>query len=93
MAIEELKKHLLEIKGVIDVHHIHIWSFDGYNNYATMHVVVKGKNKNIKDKIRKELAEHKICHVTIEIEKENEICEDVNCSERDTKIEHYHHHH
>ena len=37
--ISELKKHILEIKNVIDVHHIHVWSIDGYNNYATMHVV------------------------------------------------------
>ena len=31
--IEEVKEHLLDIKGVKNVHHIHIWSIDGYNNY------------------------------------------------------------
>ena len=30
--IGHLKKHLQEIDGVNDIHHIHIWSIDGYNN-------------------------------------------------------------
>ena len=42
--IEELKKHLLKINGVDDIHHIHVWSIDGYNNYATMHIVSKAKD-------------------------------------------------
>ena len=42
--IEELEKHLLKIKGVEDIHHIHIWSIDGFNNYATMHIVSKSKD-------------------------------------------------
>ena len=41
--IDELKEHLLKIKGVDDIHHIHVWSIDGYNNYATMHIVSKAK--------------------------------------------------
>ena len=46
--IDELKEHLLEIKDVDDIHHIHVWSIDGYNNYATMHIVTKAKDtKNI----------------------------------------------
>ena len=51
--IEELKNHLLKINGVDDIHHIHVWSIDGYNNYATMHIVSKSKNiNNIKKEIR-----------------------------------------
>ena len=42
----------VEIKGVDDVYHIHLWSMDGYNNYATMHVVTKSNNvKELKQKI------------------------------------------
>ena len=33
--IDEIKEHLLKIKDVEDIHHIHVWSIDGYNNYAT----------------------------------------------------------
>ena len=35
ISIEEIKKHLLSIDEVIDVHHIHVWSMDGYKNGAT----------------------------------------------------------
>ena len=37
--MEEIKNAILKIKGVKGVHHIHVWSMDGINNYATMHVV------------------------------------------------------
>lgn len=38
--IEKLKKHILRIDGVYDIHHIHIRSIDGFNNFLTMHAVV-----------------------------------------------------
>lgn len=89
--IEELKKHLLEIKGVEDIHHIHVWSIDGYHNYATMHIVTKDKNlKKIKEKIREELQEHNICHSILETE--DEVCEDKECHvEFENKVHHHHH--
>ena len=90
--INELKKHLLKIKGVDDIHHIHVWSIDGYNNYATMHIVTKSKNiKEIKKEIREELEEHKICHSILETE--DEVCEDTECHINEVEIEHHHHHH
>ena len=89
--IEEIKKHLLEIKDVDDIHHIHVWSIDGYKNYATMHIVTKSKNiKELKNKIRKELEEHNICHSILETE--DEVCDDKNCNV-EFSIEHHHHHH
>ena len=51
--IEHLKEHLLEIKDVEDIHHIHVWSIDGFNNYATMHIVTKSDDvKALKKAIR-----------------------------------------
>jgi len=91
--INELKYHLLEIDGVLDVHHIHIWSIDGYNNYATMHVVCDNESNIIKKEIREELREHGISHVTIELEKENEECEEKNCEIKDSCHCRHHHHH
>ena len=89
--IEEIKKHLLEIKGVEDIHHIHVWSIDGYKNYATMHIVTKSKNiKELKNKIREELEEHNICHSILETE--DEVCNDLECNV-EFNIEHHHHHH
>jgi cobalt-zinc-cadmium efflux system protein len=89
--IDELKKHLLEIKGVDDIHHIHVWSIDGYSNYATMHIVTKEDVSKIKKKIREELEEHNICHAILETEEE--ACDDKECHIEMHMEEHHHHHH
>lgn len=82
IRVEEVKKHLLEIKDVLDVHHIHIWSMDGVSNYSTMHIVTESKNvKDLKNKIREEMKEHGISHTTIEIE-----TKDDNCNEKECKV-------
>ena len=88
--IDELKSHLLKIKGVEDIHHIHVWSIDGFNNYATMHIVSKGDIPKIKKEIREELAEHNICHAILETE--DEACDDRECH-IETNTHHHHHHH
>ena len=89
--IEKLKKHLLEIDGVDDIHHIHVWSIDGYNNYATMHIVTKSQNiKTLKKMIREELEEHNICHAILETE--DEVCDDKECHIEFKNKEHHHHH-
>ena len=51
--INKIKKHLLKIDGLDDVHHIHIRSIDGYNNFATLHAVVKVIVKILKIKLKK----------------------------------------
>ena len=90
--IEKLKSHLLKIKDVDDIHHIHIWSIDGYNNYATMHIVSKAKDiSKVKKKIREELVEHNICHAILETEEE--ACDDMECHIEYTEHVHHHHHH
>lgn len=92
--IDELKEHLLEIKGLKDVHHIHIRSIDGVNNYATMHIVSDNKNKKIKEQIKEELKEHGINHVTLEFEDMDEKCDDECCKvDTNNEISHHHHHH
>lgn len=96
ISIDELREHIMEIKGVMDVHHIHVWSMDGYNNYSTMHVVIDEKNNvfEIKNKIRDEMLEHGIVHTTIEIEDSKFDCDNRECDILvDTEIHHHHHHH
>lgn len=88
--IDELKKHLLTIKGVIDVHHIHVWSIDGVNNYATMHVVAE--NSSVKNKVKEEMMEHGISHTTIELENKNEKCDSDSCKIKESTPHHHHHH-
>ncbi len=94
ISVNEIREHLLEIKGVIDVHHVHIRSIDGINVYGTMHVVTDGDNAQIKRKIREELKEHGIVHATLEIEGTDEICNEKSCTV-DTQhgsVHHLHHH-
>ena len=94
IQINEIKEHICEIEGVLDVHHIHIWSMDGQKNYATMHVVVNGEASEIKKKIREELKEHDICHATLELEAEGEDCGEEHCYvEHSCESGHHHHHH
>ena len=91
--IEHLKEHLLKINNVIDVHHIHIWSMDGYNNYATMHLVTKTENvKELKQEVREELEVHGINHVTIELEDGSYECDEKECEVK-TNHNHSHNHH
>ena len=96
LRIDEIKEHICEIEGVVGVHHIHIWSMDGSSNYATMHVVCSGEAHEIKHKIREELKEHGINHVTLELESEGEDCGEENCHvhhDEESSCGHHHHHH
>ncbi len=88
---DKIREHILRLDGVIDVHHIHIRSIDGINNYATMHVVTDGDTCEIKERIRKELYEHGICHVTLETESVSDICGEKQCH-IDSIKEHHHCH-
>ncbi len=92
--VNKIKEHIMEIDGVLDVHHIHIWSMDGENNFATMHVVTNGDAHSVKDAVRKELKEHGIGHVTLELEDAEEHCHHEECHiEAKVSSGHHHHHH
>ena len=94
ISIDEIAEHICEVEGVLGVHHIHVWSIDGRNNYATMHVVVNGDSHTIKHNIRDELKERGIGHVTLEFEAEGEHCHDEICHvDVVSSTEHHHHHH
>ena len=91
--IAEIKEHLCEIEGVLDVHHIHVWSMDGQHSYATMHVVASGEPHHVKEEIREELREHGILHATLELEAEDEHCHEEHCHVEYTEHSGHHHHH
>ena len=91
--IAEIKEHLCEIEGVLDVHHIHVWSMDGQHSYATMHVVASGEPHHVKEEIREELREHGILHATLELEAEDEHCHEEHCQVEYTEHSGHHHHH
>ena len=90
----EIKHHIEEIDGVLDVHHIHIWTIDGQNNFATMHVRTVADHTEIKEKVREELSEHGISHATLELETADEECKEETCNpQKETHGCHCHHGH
>ena len=89
ISIDKIKNNLLNIDGIEDIHHIHVWSISGEEIFLTMHVVINKQDKEIKNKIRETLKKMNISHVTIEIEEKDEKCLDEHCH---IKISHTHHH-
>jgi cobalt-zinc-cadmium efflux system protein len=97
ISVDDIRRHLTEIDGVQDVHHIHIRSIDGHRLYATMHIVAEGDVHHIKDKVREELSGHGIAHSVIETEAPGEHCHSETCvingDVRSHRHHHHHHHH
>ncbi len=94
MKLQKIKDHIGEIEGVLGVHHIHVWSMDGYHHYATMHIVTDDERGNIKERIRKALENFHIVHVTLELEHPEEHCQYEQCHmEHEEEGCHHHHHH
>ena len=93
MNIDEIKASLCEIEGVIDAHHIHISALDAEQFIATLHVVTDGDFKEIKHKVKHTLEHFGINHTTVEIETEDEHCNDTVCCPAHKEHHHHHHHH
>ncbi len=93
ISVDEISKELLSVSGVTGVHHIHLWSISGEGAYATMHIVSDGENPHLKEDVRILLKEHGIIHVTIEIEAEGEVCDEITCCDHHEHHHHHHHHH
>ena len=94
--LEQLKNHLLDIDGVEDVHHFHVWSMDGERVYASIHVAVKEYDATIKSAVKEEMKEHGIEHITVEMERVDENCQEKQCAVRESEhhgCNHHHHHH
>lgn len=76
---DQVRKTLLKIPGVIDIHDLHTWTMDGAFNVLTAHVVVEegtppSTAEDIKHEIRHGLQHLKVQHVTIELEFVKDAC-------------------
>lgn len=67
-SIEEIRERVARLDGVLDVHHIHIWSMDGCHGYASLHIVSDEPDQTL-ERIRAELKGIGIAHTTIQMEK------------------------
>ncbi len=82
--IDEIKFAAIKIKGVKDLHHIHVWAISTTENALTAHLVLEDhvttlEEQKIKHELRHELEHKNIHHITLETERENEVCEMVEC--------------
>ncbi len=100
MDVRKIKAHLAEIDGVEEVHLFRLWSMDGQNVDAAMHVVTDAEPQALKTKIREELREHGIGHATLEFERVGEVCAEKDCPAEIHPVHghahshtHSHHHH
>ena len=95
--IENIKKEILDFVGVLDIHHIHIWTIEGNFNYLTAHIYIDKDLTNedvekLKDEIKHKLEHLNINHSTLEFE--TNLCDERICNPDINIDEHsFHHHH
>lgn len=76
---EDIRKKILAIPGVIDLHDLYFWTMDGQYNVMTLHVVV-GTDKTlsevdqIKNEVKHCLVHLDVQHTTVEIESQDNAC-------------------
>lgn len=80
---EDIRRTLLGIDGVGEIHHQHLWSLDGEHHVLTAHIVVdhddgfdSDKYCTIKQSIAWAIEQYPLAHTTIEIELKQEFCRD-----------------
>jgi len=83
--IEAVKQDIKAIKGVLEMHDIHIWSLEGETDVFTAHVVVdeetlEKRPQQTKQTIKDTLKKHHLEHSTIELEGQGQ-CTGMVCEE------------
>lgn len=71
---KEIRTSLLQLKGVVDVHHIHIWLLDDSYKMVTLHLILEDNSDpfNIVKLAQDILStQHKIQHATVAVERYN----------------------
>lgn len=83
MNLEKIKSELMKAKGVVDVHHMHVWALSTTENALTAHLVVDLEHMpvfdNIKHDLRHRLEHLDISHSTFEPEFADEKCQHQDC--------------
>ena len=87
--LEAVKQDLKTIKGVLEIHDIHIWSLEGETDVFTAHIVVDDESlekrpQQTKQTIKEMLLKHHIEHSTIELEAKGQ-CAGMVCEESHEK--------
>ena len=83
LNLEKVKAAILKTKGILDVHHVHIWALSTTENALTAHLVIDQTAvtsfSHMKEDLRHELLHLDIQHSTFEPEFSVESCSNVQC--------------
>ena len=84
MNLQTIKEAATKIKGVKNIHHVHLWAMSTTENALTAHIVIAEKSsladaEKIKAELKHELQHLNIQHVTLEVESTQEDCETDVC--------------
>ena len=84
VSLEDIKEKLKDISEITDVHDNHVWSMDGEYNILTIHLQLDKDYKlseqaKLKEKVRTQLKDESINHITLEFEGQDENCELEDC--------------
>ena len=83
MDLDKIKGELLKGKGVMDVHHMHVWALSTTENALTAHIVVDpafvSSFSSIKNDLRHRLEHLDIIHSTFEPEFNDDECKQPDC--------------
>lgn len=76
---EVIRKSVLSVRGVKDLHDLRFWTMDGQYNVMTLHVVVDqsqsiDERERIKQEVKHNLEHLEFRHTTVEIESEDANC-------------------
>jgi cobalt-zinc-cadmium efflux system protein len=82
--IDDVREAALNINGIKEIHHIHVWAISTTENALTAHLVLSGdlsgeEEQEVKKRFREELRLRNIGHVTLETEKSEEDCITKRC--------------
>jgi cobalt-zinc-cadmium efflux system protein len=84
IEIKTIRETIARIPGVKDFHHIHVWAISTTENALTAHLCV-GRDagmefiEKLKHTIKHELLHQNIQHATLEIEMEDNPCDEPDC--------------
>ena len=76
--IEELEKDLEEIKGVKEIHDLHVWSLSIGKTSLSCHICCDNPQKTLKRAKKMIQKKYKIDHITIQVEENNNMNQ-INC--------------
>ncbi|MEO7802613.1 MAG: cation diffusion facilitator family transporter [Ginsengibacter sp.] len=81
ISLTDIKEMALKVKGILDLHHIHIWAMSTTENALTAHLVLApdinlDQELSIKKELKHQLEHKNIHHITLEVERRADDCDD-----------------